>query len=554
MDTYTRVKKSINEFLLDPDRKVIALTGEWGVGKTHLWKELLNDSQEASLKSSIYISIFGAKNIDEVKIRILQNAHVFENESLQASIQTGASLFQRTLEKFTGLSAKDAALLWLPKLTNEKLIVIDDLERRGPDLKIQEIMGFLNEYSETHKTRFLVLLNTKKLKHEDEDWKQLHEKVIDVQIHLGPESKECFEKALLLSSCKNEEQVLKSVSILNIKNIRVIKKIIKNVHLIETKFTINDTQAERWIPSTVLLTALAFEAIENAPSFEYVCTYNPYSRLLNQFKDTESVEYRWNSLLDSLGINHTDDFEILFQDFLKTGLLNEDKFTKLFAQYEDDLNHQDAHNKRNEFLKSVLWDSKKSKDQLLKEARELLSTVNVMDPPTITNMVEVIDELGDTELAEEFLTRWEDSLVNRPAYQNIEERIFDNSFGKIHKRVLEVMCQLRDEQHPPLDLYEAADRVIKNSGWGDRERIAFKDSTKEKYIEKIQTLNKECLYRFFKIHFEWFRNSSYDLEFENGKLNFLEACRALVKSDPRSRMSEIILRQFEANGQKDLLK
>ena len=176
-----------------------------------------------------------------------------------------------------------------------------------------------------------------------------------------------------------------------------------------------------------------------------------------------------------------------------------------------------------------------------------------MSPSTITNMIEVIEELNDTELAERFIVAWESSLSSRPAYQNIEERIFDTSFQKIHSRILMKMNQLRNEQHPPLDIYDAAEKIIKGSGWGDRERIAFQVSTKEQYIEKIESLDKNQLHIFFKLHFEWFRGSSFDSEFENGKNNFLAACQEIISLKPESRITRIITRQFKVSGYENKL-
>lgn len=553
MNSYVQVTNSLKEALLDKDIKVIALAGEWGVGKTHLWKEIFKENNEEPYKSSIYISIFGASNIDEIKVRVLQNAYLSGNQTVKSTIQTGAGFLDGILGKFTGLSLKNPALLWLPKITTGKLVVIDDFERRGNNLKIQEIMGFLNEYSENYETRFLVLINTFKLDEEESDWALLHEKVIDAQINLDPDSKECFEKAMNSDKCEYETEVLRAVRILNIRNIRVIRKIIKNVNLIATKLPVKEIPVERWIPSTVLLTALAFKALNNAPSFKYVCSYNPYSRLLNQYKDEGSDEYKWNSLLDNLGINHTDDFELIFNKFLESGLLDTEKLTNLFNQYQDDLKNQTSHDKIDLFLKSFLWDAKKSKDQLLQEAEDLIPTTTVMSPSTITNIVEVLKELNGEELAEKFLVAWESSLSSRLAYQNIEERIFDTSFQKIHPKVLMKMNQLRDEQHPPLDIYEAAENISKNTGWGDRERIAFQGSTKDQYIERIQNLDRIQLHIFFKIHFEWLRNSSLDSAFENGVINFLAACSEITTLKPDSRIAEIILRQFKVSGYEDKL-
>lgn len=551
-DSYLNAKKSLLEAISDEDRKVIALSGEWGVGKTHLWNEIRNASEDEKIAESIYVTGFGANGISDLKLRILQNAFLSDKPSVKEKLKVSLDFVSSFINKLTGKSAEDVFLLLLPKAMENKLVVIDDVERQSTGLSIDQFMGFLNEYSEAHKCQFLILLNTNKLK-QKEQWDELHEKVIDIEIALNPSPKECFYKIMPGSLSEVDERLLKVLTVLDLRNIRVIKKIVKNISLLKRKFNIDEVPSVRWVPSVALLTALAYRALEGAPTFEYMRSYNPYSRLLNQYKDKNSIEHKWNSLLDSLEINHTDDFEIIFNEFLKTGILDEKRLENLVLQYKADVTNQIAHDKRNEFFKSVFWDSHQTRGQLLDKAKELLCTAKYMDPQTVSSMAEVVADLGDNLLAAKYIDAWESSLNDRPVYQNLEERVVDNSYGKLHARVFAKLKQMRDAQHPPIGIYEAANNIIQNSGWGEKERIAFKDSTKEKYIEVICDLDKVALHKFFKLHFEWFRNSSYDVEFAMGRENFIQACLEILKIKPAERISEIIDNQFTTAGYQDKL-
>lgn len=551
-DSYLNAKQSLLEAITDDDRKVIVLSGEWGVGKTHLWNEIRSASKDKKITESIYVTGFGANTISDLKLRILQNTFLSNKPSAKEKLKVILEYGSSFINKLTGKSAEDFFLLLLPKAIENKLVVIDDVERRSSELSIDQFMGFLNEYSEAHKIKFLILLNTNKLK-QKEQWDELHEKVIDIEISLNPSPKECFYKVMSGLQSEADERLLRVLTVLDLRNIRVIKKIVKNISLLKKKFNIDEVPSVRWVPSVALLTALAYRAVESAPTFEYMSSYNPYSRLLNQNKDKNSIEHKWSSLLDSLDINHIDDFEIIFNEFLKTGILDEKRLENLLLQYKTDVTNQAAYDKRNEFFKSVFWDSHQTKEQLLDKAKELLETAKYMDPQTVSSMAEVVVDLGDSSLATQYIDVWESSLKDRPAYQNLEERVVDNSYGKLHARVFAKLKQMRDTQHPPIDVYEAANNIIQNSGWGEKERIAFKDSTKEKYIEVICDLDKVALHKFFKLHFEWFRNSSYDVEFAMGRDNFIQACKEILKIKPDERISEIILNQFTTAGYQDRL-
>ena len=313
-DSYSNAKQSLLEAISDEDRKVIALSGEWGVGKTHLWDEIRNASANKKITESIYVTGFGANGISDLKLRILQNAFLSDNTNVKEKLKVSLDYLSSLINRLTGKSGEDAFLLLLPRAIENKLVVIDDVERQSSGLSIDQFMGFLNEYSGAHKSQFLILLNTNKLKEKDQ-WDELHEKVIDIEITLNPSPKECFYKVVSSSISEADERLLRVLTVLELKNIRVIKKIIKNISLLRKKFNIDEVPSVRWVPSVALLTALAYRALEGAPTFEYMSSYNPYSRLLNQYKDKDSTEHRWNSLLDSLEINHTDDFEIIFNEF-----------------------------------------------------------------------------------------------------------------------------------------------------------------------------------------------------------------------------------------------
>ena len=57
-------KEHLLELLGDADNKVIALSGKWGTGKTHLWGEVMNESKDETVNGALYVSLFGLSSID----------------------------------------------------------------------------------------------------------------------------------------------------------------------------------------------------------------------------------------------------------------------------------------------------------------------------------------------------------------------------------------------------------------------------------------------------------------------------------------------------------
>jgi len=551
--TFKRVKESLVALLQDQDYKVIALTGKWGTGKTYLWRSVAKDQfgKKNVSEQPIYVSLFGVKTINDLKLRILQNTYLKDASTVQRLMKTGGGFLAAAINKFAGYSAENAALIWLPQLTKGRLIVIDDIERKHKSLDIDEFLGMLDEYSETHDTRFLILLNTDKLLENTGMWATLHEKVIDAEVVLDPSVSESFDIAAQGNVSSYLPEVRAAVVSLNINNIRVIERILKNMKRIADAIeSVGCVSATRWVPSTVLLTACHYRAVENAPPFEYMKSFNQFSHLFDDKKGIkrDPKELDWDRLLNKLGIHGVDAYEEIMQQFLQSGLLDIDRLKALFEGYKKEEDNSEALAKQNEFFKAFWWDVRLSEEDLIAMAKELLPYVNVLGPDSISDIVTVVEKLGDTVLARQFLDAWLLSIDTRPGYQQMGEGTIDLSFRNYHPEVIMKMNAMRDKQHPPLTLIETSNRIIDNSGWGDREKISLRNSTVQQYEETLNQITGDQLRRFLSTHLEWAKNTPYDENFKIGTDNFFAACFNVHSAVPNSRLSKIIYRTFESYG------
>ncbi|MCB1659153.1 MAG: hypothetical protein KDI39_13090, partial [Pseudomonadales bacterium] len=66
------IRQSIFAFLKNKNLKVLAITGDWGVGKTHFWKnEILNNIPIEDKKDYYsYVSLFNIETINDLKIKL----------------------------------------------------------------------------------------------------------------------------------------------------------------------------------------------------------------------------------------------------------------------------------------------------------------------------------------------------------------------------------------------------------------------------------------------------------------------------------------------------
>lgn len=558
--TFKRVKDSLIALLQDQDYKVIALTGKWGTGKTYLWQSVATESfcRKGASKQPIYVSLFGVKSINDLKLRVLQNAYLKDASSVKKVIGDGSGIFRDVfdaIKSFTGFSTDGAAigiaLIWFQKLTKDRLIVIDDIERKHKSLDIDEFLGMLDEYSESHGTRFLILLNTDKLLENTHMWATLHEKVIDAEVILAPAASESFDIAAMGNVSSYLPEVRAAIVILNISNIRVIKRILKTVKRIaDATGSIGGVPANRWVPSTALLTACHYRAVENAPPFEYIKSFNKWAHFIDDKNGTkrDPAEVDWDLILNKLGIHGVDAYEEIIQQFLQSGLLDIDRLKALFESYQKEEANSEAFAKQNEFFDAFAWDAHRNEDDLLAMAKELFPFINAFGPDSISDIVSVVEKLEDVVLARQFLDAWLQSIETRPEYQQMNEVPFDISLRKYHPDVVKKMNAMRDMQHPPLTVTETAERIIDNSGWGSREESSLRNSTVRQYEDALNQITGDKLRRFLTTNLEWAKNPPRDENFKIGTENFLQACFNVYSVDTNSRLSKITYRTFEAYG------
>ena len=108
---------------------------------------------------------------------------------------------------------------------SSQIICIDDMERKGKNLRTQDVLGLVSLLRERRKCKVVLILNDNEL--DDEDKPQLaryHEKVIDSSLLFAPTAQDCVDIAL--PDAKGAVASLaRYVVKLDISNIRVIKKI-----------------------------------------------------------------------------------------------------------------------------------------------------------------------------------------------------------------------------------------------------------------------------------------------------------------------------------------
>ncbi|HEY8126908.1 MAG TPA: P-loop NTPase fold protein [Methylocystis sp.] len=327
-------KAEITRFLGGNEPAVLCVTGEWGVGKTFLWKSVLDDLRKSnglSLTRYSYVSLFGLNSLDDVKSSLFENMEWLDQDPTNFA-QKGKAGAQALGARAKKLSELAGALPWVGQaftkarslyfsLIQNQIVCIDDLERRSKNLEVKDVLGLISFLREHRKCKVALLLNSQKLGDKKDEFEGLLEKVIEAKVVLAPTAAESASIALpaqdaisiaLQAHCET----------LGIRNIRVIKQIERLARrvdelLIEFPQPIRD-QA---IHSLTLFGWAKYDR-ENSPKLEFLKT-SSVKRYLSE-KPLSKEEAAWTSLLSKYKFGRADDFDLALMNYVDSMILEVD--------------------------------------------------------------------------------------------------------------------------------------------------------------------------------------------------------------------------------------
>jgi KAP family P-loop domain len=549
-NTFSETERILVEAISDKYNKVIALTGKWGIGKTFLWNKVSSHLYEESENQSkpIYVSLFGVKNTNDLKIRILQGVLKIDENGLKSIVtKFSGGVIKTIINSLFNYDLEAGVLLLLPKVVKNRLIVIDDIERKNGSFEIDEILGFFDEYSEIHAVQFLTILNTDKLK-DTSIWKEMHEKVIDVEIKFNPTSSECFDAAFSGASYPFLIEIKKSIEIMNLKNIRVMERILRTVKLINQYQPDSFEISQHWIPSVALITSCYYQALEENIPLDYIHSYFSHKKILSQEEEYVSErEANWDQLLERMGIYEADDFEKLICDYLYTGIFDIRRLDDLFNNYRSSILQQSIENEVKIFKQDFYWNSKVSGQNLLKVASGFSEKINGLDPIMISSVVEIVNELGDKELADNLLSLWLGSLKCRSEYKHMTEIPYFGSKTKIHPEILKNLNSIVENNSNKMTLMQAFEDIYTNDKRSQKAIEVFRRSTCDDYKSVLLDISGSQLRDFILFHIGFIQQKE-DLVNDGSEIaieNFLSACKQITLHHENDRIAFIIRSNFQ---------
>lgn len=226
------------------------INGEWGVGKTHFIKSVIDGykESESGIKSSdiAYLSLFGVSSIDEIDVKMFEALHpILSSKGMQF-----ASSFIRTALKigvnvdFNGDGNRDGSIETSGSFSSnksigannikKKLLIVDDIERSF--LKLNQVFGYFSSIVSQSDCKVIFIGNESKVT--DCGVNEIKEKVIGLEFTIEPDiegSVESFAKEIKINI--NSEMLVNNVVIdvsrsVKCNNLRIIRQAMFNASIL----------------------------------------------------------------------------------------------------------------------------------------------------------------------------------------------------------------------------------------------------------------------------------------------------------------------------------
>lgn len=494
------IKHKIVQFLSSSEPEVMAIKGEWGVGKTFSWKKFLKEAASENkviLDRYSYVSLFGINSLEAFKYTIFENVVKREIIGTEASIETFKkntvslieSLGRQSLNLFKGapvVKSFNPAIETISFLSlNKTLICIDDLERKGKDLEIKDVLGLVSLLKEQKKCKVVLLLNDG----EDglDDYEKYREKVIDIELKFAPSPEECASIAYS-DETPNHSKLKELTASLGIRNIRILKKIERLVSLSLPLTKDFEPEISYQVMHSLVLYAWCYfcsKSNENIPTLEFV-TSKGYTLLGIGDEKVSEQEKKWQTTLQAYDYRLTDELDKVLAKAVKTGYFVESEFKeKVFTKNQEivasksedsfseawRLYHDSFDNNGDEVI-NRLYESFK------KNCRYITTT-------NLNSTVLLFRELGQKEKASEIIDTYIKSRKEETEIFNMKE---NNFFGAVRdQEIIEKFNDIYNRSVTTESAKQVLERIAGQNGWNQSDEVVLANTSVDDYYNLFKS-------------------------------------------------------------------
>ena len=501
-----KVRNQIQRFVSTDVPGVMAIKGDWGVGKTYTWNETLKASKENGVKLQryAYVSLFGVDTLDALKMRLFESVIPVNLIGSEPSVETFSENtleFTEKLGRKTWAAIKDIPGIkqWLPNTDSiafmslkKSLICIDDLERRSCKLTMKDILGIVLQLKERMDCKVVLILNPDEK--EMEDYDKFREKVVDIELELVPSLNECSSLICTKSNPAHDllEVYAHRLKVINIRILRKAKNLVDQLFPLLQKY--HQNVSDIVIKSVVLMTWCAFDS--KAPSIDFV--FKLGTDLFGYGDDVELSQEQqfWRSQLNDYDFYRAGHLDAVIASAVRAGFIVEQDFVEI----ADKLNAEIVANQGKDSL-SAIWSLYRgsfddNKDDLVSGMRDkTLENLIYINPADLDSVVRLLKELGENDIATELMDTFITTRADEINLFDLKE-IFPSDLRDDELRT-------KFDNHYKLALSkktarETLERIAGTSGWNDEDIHILASTAVEDFIEIFKTTRGDRLFSYVR--------------------------------------------------------
>ncbi|MFS1421224.1 hypothetical protein BCU26_019325 [Vibrio splendidus] len=351
------VKEQTRRFLSTETPEVLAIKGDWGIGKTYSWEQYIEEFKgECALKSYSYVSLFGINSISELKqttfLNTIDTKRIGQAPNIKGYSKKVADLVKDTKIPYVsryvgGIGSLINSVSQLAM--NKTIICFDDLERHSNGINIKDFMGLVSFFKEQKGCKVVLLLNEQAGDKTFEDYRKYKEKIVDRQLHFEPTAEQCFD-TMFVGDFEFKDYVRDCCVGLDIKNKRVIRKIVEHTkEFLELVDGFDESIKRQVIHSTIVLSWCYYchgADEKRIPEFGFV-KQSGARKANEQAGWPKEITVRWNMTLSRYGYGYTDEIDLAVARGIEQGFLDKEKLIPLCIHKQKEFEIQNA---------SVKWD------------------------------------------------------------------------------------------------------------------------------------------------------------------------------------------------------
>lgn len=490
------VKGQLSDFISSEEPEVMAIQGEWGIGKTYTWNTFLKDNKARILFNRYsYVSLFGINSLDSLKYSIFENTITREYIGNKPDLETATTNATGIVEMF---SRKVAGVLKeVPVVKNftstleimsfmtvaKMIVVIDDLERRGKNLEVKDVLGLVSLLKEQKDCKVVLLLNNGS--NGMEDYSTYKEKVIDREITYNPTPEECA--SIAYNNDINLYNLLSKHTIsLGIKNIRILKKIERFILALMPKINGDAETISNEVAHSLTLycwSHYAFSPDGNVPSLEYISNI----KNIYIYDKEEGKEKNWLNTLLKYGYKNTNKLDEVLIDMVKYGYIDTNRFQIQVGVRNDEIIRD---NKRGSLFEAWQYFHNSFDDNQIEVVEKLYQAVldgmKYVTPSDLDSVVGLFRDFDENIKAAELI----DNFIKYA--NNALNEYVQSIYMNVHPvKDAELLLKIK-EYSLGRDMEDSIGDVLTKlsgqNGWSDRHEVILDSASEDDYYKLFKDI------------------------------------------------------------------